>query len=184
MNKQKRVTLCMVLLMFCLLPLSGCKKEQADSTPRYHGSAFDILSENCSTLERLVHLFMDHTEAFLLYDSPYSYHKDFPLWLFDNPNTDRWTCFSTSEREFIIKCKSDLFLENITLHEANTDTYSALELHFYVESNPYTIYWIDFPEDGFDKDKLEHTMEWLLRSHSDSSYIENALGINWYMLKW
>ncbi len=185
MDKLKRVFVCIILFVFVLLSLSGCKKEQADSNPRYHGSAFDLLSENCSTLERLVQLFMDHPEAFLLYDSPYSQHKDFPLWLFDHdPNTDQWVCFSTSEREFVIKCKSELYVDNITLYEARMDTYPALRLEFNTEFMPYVIYWIDIYEDDINEDKLEHTMEWLLSPYSDSCYIENALGINWYMLKW
>lgn len=134
-------------------------------------------------LEGLVQLFMEHQEAFLLYDSPYSQHKDFPIGLFDTPNTDRWTCFSISDHEFIIKCKSELFFENITLYEARTNTYAVLELHFDVASAPYIIYWMDTNEDSFDEDKLRHTMDRLLRERSSDCYIEKALGDNWYMLK-
>ena len=181
MDKLKRVFVYIILFLLVLLTLSGCKRNQSDSVPRYPGNASDILSENHLTLERLVQLFNDHPEAFLLYDSPYSQHKDFPF--YDNPNTNRWTWFSLSERELIIKCTSELYMDNITLFGARTDTYQVLELYFKTESMPCVIYWIDIPEDGFDEDKLGCTVYWLLRSHSSDCYIEKALGNNWYMLK-
>ena len=184
MNRLVRVVLCVILLASCLLSLSGCKRAQTNSIVRYDGSAVDLLLENRLTLEGLVQLFMDHPEAFLLYDSPYSQHKDFPLWLFDNPDTDRWTCFSTSECDFILNCKSSLLIEYITLYEARTNTYTVLELHFDVASAPYTIYWIDADEDGFDEEKLRQTMDWLLRARANDCYIEKVLGNNWYALKW
>ncbi len=181
MGKLKRVFVCIILFLLVFLSLSGCKRNQSDSVPRYPGNAFDILSENHSTLEQLIQLFNDHPEAFLLYDSRYSLHKDFPL--YDNPNTNHWTCFSLSEREFVIKCKSELYMDNITLYEARMDTYPVLELDFNTEFMPCIIYWIDIYEDDISEDKLDHTIENLLGSRDDSCYIAKGIGDNWYILQ-
>lgn len=181
MDKLKRVFVCIILFLLVFLSLTGCKRNQLDNTPRYPGNAFDILSENHLMLERLVQLFSDHLEAFLLYDSRYSLHKDFPL--YDNPNTNNWTFFSLSEREFVTKCKSELYVDNITLYEARMDTYPVLEIDFNTEFKPCIIYWIDISEDDITVDKLEHTIDNLLSSHDDFCYIAKGIGNNWYILQ-
>lgn len=181
MDKLKQVFVYIILLLLVLLSLSGCTVNHSDSVARYPGNAFDILSENHLTLERLAQLFNDHPEAFLLYDSQYSLHKDFPL--YDNPNTNRWTCFSLSEREFVLKCKSELYVENITLYEARMDTYPVFELDFNTEFMPCVIYWIDIQEDDINEDKLNHTIDNLLSSHDEFCYIAKGIGDNWYILQ-
>ena len=185
--KPAKMICCVVALVLAaeviiFVSAPGFHREQPTQTPRYDGSAFDMLSENCATLEKLVQLFMDHPEAFMLPGEEYSRSKDLPLWMFHDSNTDSWPCFSNSEYEFIVKCKADLSLEHITLYEARADTYAVLELLCLSSSAPYSIYWIDIPEDDFGEDKFEHTAYMLLRPHPDNYYIVKALGNNWYML--
>ena len=180
MDKLKRIFVCIILFLIVFLSLTGCKRNQSDSIPRYPGNVFDILLENHLTLEQLVQLFTEHPEAFLLYDSRYSLHKDFPL--YDN-HTNYWTCFSLSEREFVIKCKSELYVDNITLYEASIDTYPVLEIDFNTEFMPCIIYWIYISEDDISEDKLEHTFDSLLSSHDDFCYIAKGIGNNWYILQ-
>lgn len=182
MYRLKHGVFLFISCLLCMVFLSGCSKRQAYIPPaEYPGSVYDILANHQSTLERYVQLLKEHPEAFVVYDSPYSRHKDIPL--DDVYGMKHLECFNASDAEFLKKCSSVMCMRSLTFHEAFVDTYPVYEFFFQTSFHPYTLYWIELDEDDADKEeKLAGTIEHLLSSHNDSCSIVKGSGTNWYIL--
>ncbi len=184
MYRLKHGVVLFICCLLCIVFLSGCSKRQpVICRAEYPGSVYDILANHQSTLERYVQLLKEHPEAFVVYDSPYSSHKDIPL---DDDFGEKYLeCFNASDAEFLKKCRSVMCIRSLTFNfnEALVDTYPAYEFFFRTSFKPNTLYWIELDEDDADKEeKLAETIERLLSPHNDSCSIVKGPGTNWYIL--